>query len=844
MALPVDFMARVVDWPGLSGPGYVNLHWTVPPSKGHGLRGRPFKELHEFMNDAQRMASNPTAYKEVYFCLSKQKDHGGQGKFGRLKAHRHASKALSLKALWIDLDCGPSKDYATQVDALTALTTFVTTENLPTPTALVNSGGGIHAYWINTSPLTVEQWRPYAEGLKSLVVQHKLAKDAGLIADAARVLRVPGTFNQKIDGKPRAVKLLHLADTDYDFAATPALARLATLVKVAPPKVTAAVIAPAFELPAAFANGPAKAFSALDAANDRLDLGIQRKDLSLPLLVDEAIKNCQHFRDCAVTKGAKHGQGLWALTLLACTFVEDGDRWARKFSEGYPAYNVDETDAKFAEKQKYKAENDLGWPSCTAFEGEGAKCAGCPFKGKISSPLALCERQEPPTPFVQIIEPDPADPDRPVVHGGHFTEEEALHVINAHYFIGKDDKQIGIFRVNKDGSIAFTTPEQQKLDLGNISVGVGDRQIRGDQFWQGHPNRREARIVFKMNEDMGPGEYNLWRGFAVKPRKGWQKQRRLLRHIREVICRRDKKKFRYLIQWLAYLVQHPEQLPGTVLVLKSRKEGTGKSTVGMVMLKIFGDHHSALIDDKERIVGRFNDWMEPMCFILAEEILWAGDRRSTDKLKSRITAQQMPMERKNGAIWQANNHLHVIMTTNHDHAVAAGVGDRRYIVYDVAEDHANDKAWFAPLYLNGKVRTEVAEEFLWFLQSIKLGDWHPRQAIKTAETIEQQRASGDSVSEWAQACIDADAVVGFPNAAAPPLGQSLSSDFLRDAYAGFCKQHSLRTIAGQTLGNACTQMFGAKIRLPAKGNGKRAWGYAIPAGPAWQTLLDVRLGIT
>jgi len=346
--------------------------------------------------------------------------------------------------------------------------------------------------------------------------------------------------------------------------------------------------------------------------------------------------------------------------------------------------------------------------------------------------------------------------ERKPLRGGRYTREEALELINSHYFIGKTDKQIGIFRIKDDGSIVFTTPDQLKLDLDNIFIGKGDDpRTKGDKFWRENPNRRQCKIVFKLS-NTEPDEYNLWRGFPIEPRKGWQKQRQLLRHIRNVVCRRNKPKFKYLMRWLAFLVQHPDQLPGTVIVLKSRQEGTGKSTVGEAMRKIFGPHHSALVDDKERIVGRFNDWLEPMCFILAEEILWAGDRRSTDKLKSRITAPQMPMERKNGAIWQADNRLHCIMTTNHEHAVAAGVGDRRYVVYDVSAEHANKKSWFTPLYRD--LGAGGANEFLWLLQNLRLGDWHPRQIIKTEEAREQQRMSAGSISEWSQACIDADAI--------------------------------------------------------------------------------------
>jgi phage/plasmid-associated DNA primase len=104
-------------------------------------------------------------------------------------------------------------------------------------------------------------------------------------------------------------------------------------------------------------------------------------------------------------------------------------------------------------------------------------------------------------------------------------------------------------------------------------------------------------------------------------------------------------------------------------MLKSRKQGTGKSTLGKVMLDIFGQH-GALIDDKERLLGRFTDWLENVCFVLAEEILWAGDHKAADKLKSLITGDTIQIERKFGSCRQVPNRLKTIATTNHDHAIA------------------------------------------------------------------------------------------------------------------------------------------------------------------------------
>jgi hypothetical protein len=445
-----------------------------------------------------------------------------------------------------------------------------------------------------------------------------------------------------------------------------------------------------------------------------------------------------------------------------------------------------------------------------------------------------------------FAEPPFSSENRDRLHGGTFSSAAALKLLNSHYLIGKSEQDSGIFRIRDDGSLAFTTSEQFTLEVGNIFVKSSDgsnKPTRAEKFWKEHQWRHERIIVFKPGGTTDPSEFNLWRGFGVEPRRGWQKQRHLLRHILQIICRRDKTKFKYLIRWLAWAIQNPDKHSEVIVVLKSRKQGTGKSTLGAVMLQIFGAH-GALVDDKDRLLGRFNDWLETKSFVLGEEIMWAGDHRSTDKLKSMITADKIQVERKNGAIREIKNRLHPMMTTNHDHAVDAGVGDRRNIVFDVSDEHASDPSWFGPLYRD--LEADGINEFLWFLQSLQLGNWHPRQIIKTAEATEQQRMSADSVCQWARACIEADAIVGAQGlyAAIHDLGAKISSEALREAYTGYCKQQSLRAVNGVSFGVACTEMFGPRRKLQAQQNSKRRpYGYDVPSGNRWQAKVDKRLGI-
>ena len=77
-------------------------------------------------------------------------------------------------------------------------------------------GRGIHAYWPFTDDVPTEIWKPYAEQFKKFCLDKGLHIDESVTADAARVLRVPGSRNLK--GDPLPVEVLRDADaTPFEF---------------------------------------------------------------------------------------------------------------------------------------------------------------------------------------------------------------------------------------------------------------------------------------------------------------------------------------------------------------------------------------------------------------------------------------------------------------------------------------------------------------------------------------------------------------------------------------------------------------------------------------------------
>ena len=180
------------------------------------MGGKPFTQLTDALSFIERAKNQPAVIKDLYFCLSFQAKTG-LARNGEPTALRKRENAVALKAIWLDIDCNkePPKGYRCKKDGLQALKEFCEATQTPYPNAIIDSGNGFHVYWISDKPLSPAEWRAYAEGLDALATGHGLLHDS-ITTDAARVLRLPGTSNNKqVPPKPVVIKLL---EADFSFA--------------------------------------------------------------------------------------------------------------------------------------------------------------------------------------------------------------------------------------------------------------------------------------------------------------------------------------------------------------------------------------------------------------------------------------------------------------------------------------------------------------------------------------------------------------------------------------------------------------------------------------------------
>jgi hypothetical protein len=215
-----EFLSKVLAWPeDEQSPGYINCHWKTKAARGDKVfwPGKAVRTVDEFINLVTWIKSQ-TQQSDVYMCMSRQ-GRRKIGKNGKLQAVRSQQDALFLKSVYLDVDVKePPRGYANTEEAVAAVVEFAGRVGLPGPSAVVGSGsGGVHVYWINEKPLTLAEWTPYARALKAAAEEHGLRCDYGVTTDAARLLRVPGTFNYKDREHPRPVRQFYLGEI-YDFS--------------------------------------------------------------------------------------------------------------------------------------------------------------------------------------------------------------------------------------------------------------------------------------------------------------------------------------------------------------------------------------------------------------------------------------------------------------------------------------------------------------------------------------------------------------------------------------------------------------------------------------------------
>ena len=299
---------------------------------------------------------------------------GGQNVFVALNSFRgHSRKtdyAQYCKSFFIDLDVGDSdKKYSSKEEAISALDDFVKQYDLPPPVR-IDSGGGIHAYWILDRDVPTEEWRAYALKFKQMCLDY-LKIDPAVTADAARILRCPETFNYKKD-PPTPTKFLDTEFVEYDF-----------------------------DMFKSYLGEVTTGSSILDLLPKGLDedtkkiAKLDNYETTFQEIAEKSLggQGCAQIKHILVNATTLE-EPLWYAGLSIARHCTDWETAIHLMSEDHPGYNYEATIRK--------ANQAFGKPfSCEKFnELSPGICGDCPLRGRITNPLAVGRK------FVEAQEPE------------------------------------------------------------------------------------------------------------------------------------------------------------------------------------------------------------------------------------------------------------------------------------------------------------------------------------------------------------------------------------------------------------------------------------------------------
>lgn len=270
------------------------------------------------------------------------------------------------------------------------------------------------------------------------------------------------------------------------------------------------------------------------------------------------------------------------------------------------------------------------------------------------------------------------------------------------------------------------------------------------KWWLNHEERKEFinGTTFMPAGEARPGFLNLWRGFGFEPRPGrWEKMRS---HIQNVVCGGNPSYYDYLMGWMARTVQHPSARGEVAIVLRGETR-IGKGMLGHALRELFGQH-GLHISSSKHLVGNFNVHLRDCVYLFADEAFFAGDKANVSTLKALITEPVLTIEAKYLNAVQCPNNLHILMASNDEWVVPAGLDEARFFVLDVSPTRRGDHEYFKAIAaeMNAGGYAAMLHELLHY----DLSEFNVRAVPKTGALVDQQQYSLGTTFAWLREVIE------------------------------------------------------------------------------------------
>lgn len=271
------------------------------------------------------------------------------------------------------------------------------------------------------------------------------------------------------------------------------------------------------------------------------------------------------------------------------------------------------------------------------------------------------------------------------------------------------------------------------------------------QIWLEHPKRRTYdAVIFKPSSSpVEHNYYNTWKGFSVKP-CSTKSCDLFLGHVKNILCGGNEELSRWVVSWMADSVQNTCRKPGTAVVLIG-KQGTGKSFFGNYFGSIFKPHYFT-VSQASHLTGKFNNHLSGKIILQCEEAFWAGDKSGEGVLKDLITNDHINIERKGVDVETQRNYTRMIITSNENWVIPAGLKERRFLVLKVSDEKMQDPKYFKDLA--DEMNNGGREALLHYLQNYDYQGVNLQRPPYTNALMDQMLEGLDHTGKFLYICLE------------------------------------------------------------------------------------------
>ena len=228
--------------------------------------------------------------------------------------------------------------------------------------------------------------------------------------------------------------------------------------------------------------------------------------------------------------------------------------------------------------------------------------------------------------------------------------------------------------------------------------------------------------------------YNLFDGYASElPSENKEydydidkEVQRFISHL-DLLVGNDENSKNYLINFIADMVQNPQNLPSVALVFKS-KQGLGKDLLVNYLEKIIGEKYIYRTSNVEEVYGTFNPAVKGKLLVQINELDGKDGFAKKERLKDSITAESLNINEKNIKQFRIMNAIRWIIFSNNMTPIDIPADDRRFVVFqgaDLLPENKRDE-YYNPLFdnLNNK---EIINKLFEYFMNIDLSDFNLRR---------------------------------------------------------------------------------------------------------------------